>query len=189
MKNEYYHSKEKVQEYLRMSEGIDGAEHIEKFGKYLPKGSSVLELGSGPGKDWHILNKQYAVVGSDVSDEFLAHLHNIFPHGNFIKASAEKIETNKTFQGIYSNKVLHHLTDEELQQSVKCQLKILEQGGIICHTFWHGEGTEEYEGMFVNNHTKAELQEFFGYMFEILEIERYKEFEEDDSVLLIGRKR
>ena len=43
-----------------MAEGFDGRELIEILKKYLSKGSTVLELGMGPGKDLDILNKNYS---------------------------------------------------------------------------------------------------------------------------------
>ena len=43
--------------------------------------------------------------------------------------------------------------------------------------------------MFVNYQTEETLKEMFEDYFEILSIEQYKEFEESDSLVLIGRKR
>lgn len=40
-----------VRGYIRMAEGYDGAGLIAVLRKYLPAGSTLLELGMGPGKD------------------------------------------------------------------------------------------------------------------------------------------
>jgi 2-polyprenyl-3-methyl-5-hydroxy-6-metoxy-1,4-benzoquinol methylase len=58
---------------------------------------------------------------------------------------ASKLETELAFDGIYSNKVLHHLNNEELKNSVKRQSEILNPKGIICHSFWKGEGSEIFK--------------------------------------------
>ena len=83
---------------------------------------------------------------------------------------------------------MHHLRDNELKDSIKRQHDILKPNGIICHSFWKGEGSEIFKGLFVNYHTKMSLKEVFETHFEILSIEFYKEFENDDSILLIGKK-
>lgn len=146
-------------------------------------------MGSGPGTDWKILNDLYHVIGSDNSIEFLNHLINDNPNGEFLELDAITLKTDKKFDGIYSNKVLHHLSDSELIESVKRQYENLNPNGIICHSFWKGEGSEIFKGLFVNYHTSLEVNEIFKNHFEILTIDEYKEFEEDDSLLLIGVKK
>lgn len=189
MSEKYYHTKESVDEYIQLAKDVNGQEHINQLIKYLEKGSSVLELGSGPGKDWDILNKTYQVVGSDYSKEFLAHLKAKYPNHEFIQLDASNLRTNLTFDGIYSNKVLHHLKDDELEQSVMNQANILNHNGIICHTFWKGTGTEEFKGMFVNYHLKNGLKKLFNPFFDIISLKEYQEFEEGDSIQLIARKK
>jgi hypothetical protein len=48
--------------------------------------------------------------------------------------------------GIFSNKVLQHLTDVEMIESVDNQHKVLNTDGMICHTCWKGEGNEDING-------------------------------------------
>ena len=88
MSKEYYKTKESVEEYIKLAEGYDGAELIEKLKNYLPVNSSILEVGSGPGTDWEILNKTLKVVGSDSSDEFLKRLIKKFSNGEFLHLDA-----------------------------------------------------------------------------------------------------
>lgn len=189
MPTEYYHTKESVQEYIKLAQGVDGRQLIEKLKKYLPKKASVLELGSGPGTDWQILSTNFATVGSDNSEVFLDHLHNSYPGGTFMHLDAATLKTEKTFDGIYANKVLHHLTNKELIKSIARQRDILHKQGILCHSFWKGEGSETFNGMFVNYHTKDELRNFFEPQFEILQLSTYAEFEEGDSLVLIAKRK
>ena len=67
MKGEYYKTKESAAEYIRLAKDVNGGELIEKLKEFLPSNSIVLEIGSGPGSDWNILNEDYEVVGSDNS--------------------------------------------------------------------------------------------------------------------------
>ncbi len=189
MTNNYYKTKESVDEYIELAKDVNGKQLIEKLRTYLPANSFLLEIGSGPGTDWNILSDYFNVVGSDNSAEFISRLIINNPRGEFLELDATSLITNKTFNGIYSNKVLHHLTDKELKDSIKRQHEILQENGIVCHSFWKGEGTEIFKGLFVNYHSKSNLQHFFEEYFEVLIMEDYKEFEDGDSILFIGRKK
>lgn len=106
-----------------------------------------------------------------------------------MELNAGTLITDKKFDGIYSNKVLHHLEDNQLVDSVKRQYEILNSNGIVCHSFWKGGGSEIFKGLFVNYHSETDIREFYKSHFEILLIEEYAEFEDGDSLLLIGRKK
>jgi len=188
MSGAYYNTKESVREYIKHAKGFNGIQLIERLQKVLPIDSVLLEIGSGPGTDWEILKKSYDVIGSDNSKEFLTHLISEYPNESFLELDAITLKTNKTFDGIYSNKVLHHLRDNELTNSIKRQYEILNPSGIVCHSFWKGEGSEVFKGLFVNYHTETTLKVFYQTHFEILLIETYKEFEDGDSLLIIAKK-
>lgn len=172
-----------------MAKDVDGKQLIEKLKRILPSGATLIEIGSGPGTDWNILNESFNVTGSDNSIEFLSHLIAENPKGKFLELDAVTLKTEDKFDGIYSNKVMHHLKDDELIDSIKRQFDILNQSGIICHSFWSGEGSEIFKGLFVNYHKEENLREIFGSYFEILSVESYGEFEDGDSLLVIGRKK
>ena len=187
MSEECYHTDASVAEYITLAKDVNAKELIEQLKSVLPEQASLLELGSGPGTDWEILNETYQTTGSDNSQQFLAHLAKRHPSGKFIELDAAKLETADKFDGIFSNKVLHHLTDQALATSIERQAKILNPKGIICHSFWKGEGSEVFKGMFVNYHSIADIKEAFEQLFEIITLERYQEFDADDSLLLIAR--
>lgn len=189
MNKEYYKTRESVNEYIELAKGASGAELIEKLKRVLPSNSTLLEIGSGPGTDWKILNEYYNTIGSDNSSEFLNHLIEEHPNGKFLHIDAVTINTDKTFDGIYSNKVMHHLKDKELADSIIRQSEILNTDGIICHSFWKGEDFEIFKGLYVNYHTEEQLKNYFKDYFEILSIVSYQEFEVGDSLLVIGKKK
>ncbi len=189
MEGEYYKTKDSVKEYIKLAQDVNGSQLIEKFETFLKPDSVLLEIGSGPGTDWKILSEVYNIIGSDNSNEFLNHLIVDNPNGEFLELDAITLNTDKKFDGIYSNKVLHHLKDHELIGSVRRQYEILNPKGIICHSFWKGEDSEIFKGLFVNYHSKVNLIDIFRNLFEILSIDSYNEFEDGDSILLIGRKK
>ena len=171
-----------------MAEGYNGLTLIEHLKKHLKDGCSILELGTGPGNDIELLSRYYKVTGSDYSDLFLERLNKRHPEIPFLNLDAISLNTTLSFDGIYSNKVLQHLTDEELKSSIENQYRLVNNDGIICHSFWNGEGCETIGGIIHNYHTSEALMELFSRKFKILSIEVYKEMEADDSIFLIAQK-
>lgn len=189
MSGDYYKTRESAEEYIKLAEGYNGKKLIEKLKHFLPSGSNLLELGSGPGTDWEILNEDFNVIGSDNSNEFIKRLVAKYPNGKFRNLDAITITSEQNFDAIYSNKVLHHLSDSELASSIMRQYEILQPKGIVCHSFWKGKGSEVYKGLFVNYHSITTISSLFGNYYDMLTIKSYKEFETDDSILLIAKKR
>ncbi len=188
MSDQFYHSKETVKEYIKMAEGYDGLGIIEKLRKFLRVNSTVLEIGTGPGKDLKILSKYYQVTGSDFSAVFLKLLKEKLPHIPLLHLNAITLKTDKTFDGIYSNKVLHHLANIELEESIKNQHRILNKNGIVCHSFWEGDKIEKMHGLLHNYYRKNKIEQLFSDQFEIVLLKRYTEIEKNDSILMIGKK-
>ncbi|MBC8346186.1 MAG: class I SAM-dependent methyltransferase [Candidatus Marinimicrobia bacterium] len=188
MTDHFYLTQKTVNEYIKMAKGFDGRDIIKKLKVFLPEHSSVLELGSGPGVDLEILAETYHVTGSDFSQHFLDFISSKLPKMELLLLNAVTLDTQKNFDCIYSNKVLQHLTNDALQLSIKKQSSILNNGGIVCHSFWKGEECYEMKNALFNHHLEEDLDQFFSPHFEILLLEAYKEMEADDSILLIGEK-
>jgi len=186
MTKKYYHSKSSVEAYIQSAKDVNGQLLIDSLKLFLPEDSTILELGSGPGNDWDILNQDYHVTGSDLSEAFIKHLNTTHLEGQFIKLDAETIDTSEKFDGIFANKVLHHLTDEQLINSIQRQTQVLNPGGVVCLSFWRGSGDEIFNGLFVNYHDHDELHNLFKPHFKVVLIETYTEFEHNDSLLLIA---
>lgn len=189
MEGKYYKTQESVNEYIRLAKDVNGAFLINKLKEFLPNQSSILELGTGPGTDWNLLKEDYHVIGSDNSSIFLKHLRSNNPKGRFLELDASTLQTKEQFGGIYSNKVLHHLKEFELIASIKRQHEILNNSGIICHSFWRGQGSEMFKGLFVNYHSENDLIKYFNTYFEMILLEPYDEFETNDSLIFIGKKK
>ena len=185
----YYEDSQNVHNYIKRAQGYDGQVIIQRLKPFLATGARVLELGMGPGTDFVLLSQDYDVVGSDYSQVFLDLARKQFPNATLLHLNAETLDTNQTFDAIYSHKVLHHLTDEQLQMSIQNQLRILNPGGLTCHGFWEGEATDRREDLIDNYHTEEELRQWFEPDFDILVLEPYQEIEPNDSLLLIARKR
>ena len=184
----YYDDQKNVEQYIEMADGYDGKELIDILQKHLPPNSSLLELGMGPGKDLLLLSEHYQVTGSDHSAVFVERFKKQYPNMDAVQLDAVTMKIDKTFDGIYSNKVLHHLTTEQLKASFQQQAHILNNGGIALHSFWHGDEVEEHHGLRFVYYTEASLRKIIGSDYEVIDIQLYDEMDKDDSLCLVLRK-
>ena len=184
----YFDELSNIEDYISMSEGYDGRELIDILTLHLPADSTVLELGMGPGKDLDILVKTYIVTGSDASIVFLNRYRDKHPTADLLKLDASNIDTERTFDCIYSNKVLHHLSSSDIHRSFIRQKELLTEGGLLMHSFWLGNKEEEHHGLRFVYYTEDELLNTTGPGFEVVVMERYKEIEADDSFYVLLRK-
>ena len=171
----FFDTEKGVDQYFKMAEGYDGAELIKILQRFLTEKSTVLELGMGPGKDLDILGKTFTVTGSDNSQIFLDRYKKQNPNADLLMLDAVTIPTDRKFDCIYSNKVLHHLLREDLKKSLQRQKDVLNPNGIAFHSFWKGDKDENYDGMLFTRYQIDELKKIIGDDFDILLIETYTE--------------
>ena len=183
----FYDDEETALQYIAMAEGYDGRELIEVLRNHLPDGSSVLELGMGPGVDLSMLEDHFRATGSDISQFFLDRYRESHADADLVLLDAVTLETERTFDCIYSNKVLHHLPDEQLAMSLHRQKETLTGGGMVFHSFWRGEGAEEHHGLQFVYQCKDSLRAIFGMTFGQADVVSYTEMENDDSLYVIAR--
>jgi cyclopropane fatty-acyl-phospholipid synthase-like methyltransferase len=188
----YFDDEQNVEDYIKMAEGYDGRYLITQLRKYLPYDSTVLELGMGPGTDLMLLSEHYQVIGSDYSNAFLERFRMRQPQhptAGLLQLDAITMQVDRRFDCIYSNKVLHMMTREQLAQSLQRQAAVLNDNGILLHSFWYGREEEEHFDIKFIYYTKKALKEAIGKEYQIVEMERYTEMDENDSLYVILRKR
>ena len=185
----YFNHRKNVDDYIKMANGYDGRELIEVLKGYLPRGSTILELGMGPGKDLDILKQNYVVTGSDVSQVFLDMYREKNPDSDLLLMNAIAMDTDRKFECIYSNKVLIHLGREDLRTSLKNQADVLNDNGLLFHSFWHGDKEETFGELRFVYYTEHTIMKYIGNEYEVLDLKLYNETEEADSFYLILQKK
>lgn len=110
-------------------------------------------------------------------------------NADLLKLDAVTLLTERTFDCIYSNKVLHHLRTDDLKTSLKKQKDLLNPNGILFHSFWKGNKTENFEGLLFVYYELDSLRELFEPDFEILELKVYTENQKDDSIYAVLRRK
>ncbi len=128
----FYDDEDNVETYVKMAEGYDGRELVAALRQHLPPGATVLELGMGPGKDLALLAEAFTATGSDRSEIFLRRYRRDHPDADLLLLDAVTLETERCFDAIYSNKVLHHLSVDELRKSLHRQVARLNADGLLC---------------------------------------------------------
>ncbi len=184
----YYHDAKNVENYLEMAEGYDGRALIEVLATYLPSGSTVLELGMGPGKDFALLSEHYQVTGSDSSALFVERYRELDAEADLVQLDAVTMDIDRHFDCIYSNKVLQHLTRDELRASLANQATVLNAGGILLHSLWIGEGEDVFHGLLNTYYTEGTLRDLIGDEYELVDFQIYDEMGEGDSFFVVMRK-
>ncbi len=158
--------------------------------KYFDKTMKVLELGSAAGHDLKILDEYVEVVGSDNAEPFIRHLKDTFYDLRILRLDAVTMDTHKKFDGIYSNKVLHHLEKADLKTSLENQAKVLNSKGVMVHGFWQNiDALDTPDGLLFNTYNQQSIQEYIPDTLEIVHFEPYKEYEYEDSFFIVLRKK
>jgi cyclopropane fatty-acyl-phospholipid synthase-like methyltransferase len=184
----FYDDPDNAEKYIKMAEGFDGANLIEILKTHLPKGKSVLELGMGPGVDLDMLAKDYKVTGSDYSAYFVERYKKQHPDADAIQLDAVKMDIARQFDCIYSNKVLHQFSDDQLKASFAAQAKCLNNDGLILHSFWKGDRMDEKMGMEFYYRQPEPLAALLGDQFKLVDSQIYAEMENDDSFWILAQK-
>lgn len=189
MEQDYYENEANVESYSKFTPSHDGGLLVDALAAWLPEGSSVLELGIGPGKDYQLLRKRFNVTGSDFSSAFLQRYQAQDPTAELLQLDARTLETDRHFDAIFSNKVMIHFSAEELQQSFARQHELLNEGGLMLHSFWYGEGQKEFGELTLVYHNELDLTVMLEDSFEILALEKHAKMAADDSIYIVARKK
>jgi cyclopropane fatty-acyl-phospholipid synthase-like methyltransferase len=189
MEKNYYEDAANVETYSKFTPAHDGALLVDALGAWLPEGSSVLELGMGPGKDYKLLSQRYKVTGSDFSTAFLGRYRALDPAAELLQLDARTLATERHFDAIFSNKVLIHFSPEDLQKSFMRQHEVLNDDGVIMHSFWNGEGQKEFGGLTLVYHNERDLTSMLEGSYDILALEQHAKMAEGDSVYVVARKK
>ena len=119
---------------------------------------------------------------------FIERFRKQHPSADLIRIDAVEMDIDRKFDCIYSNKVLHHLSAEELKTSLQQQARVLNSKGIALHSFWHGDKEETHHGLRFVYYTEESLTKLVGPEYEVLDLQCYEEMEPDDSLYLLLRK-
>jgi len=110
---------------------------VFKYGEYLvqqmltpQEGERILDIGCGTGYLTNLIAASGALVtGMDNSINMIAKARNEYPHLPFRLASVTDFDFNEPFDALFSNAVLHWVTEKE--QAIQCMYNNLKPGGRL----------------------------------------------------------
>ncbi|MEI7668193.1 MAG: methyltransferase domain-containing protein [Erysipelotrichaceae bacterium] len=133
MSHKYYD--EHAQEYYTSSANADMSEPTGRFLSHIPKGSSILDAGSGTGRDTKIfLDLGYQVSAFDASIEMVK-LSSIFTGIQTLHMTFEEIGFENQFDGIWACASLLHVDRLSLDEVFIKLRKALKPNGVIYCSF------------------------------------------------------
>ncbi len=129
--------------YAESRFGIDLIEQRNRFLDLLPGAAlPLLDLGCGPGRDTkHLLEKNYRVIGADLSEGMLSEARRRVPQGQFVQADMLKLPfAEASFGGIWCCAALLHLPRALAAPALAEMFRVLGPGGALFLAVQRGQG-------------------------------------------------
>lgn len=182
MDNKVY-KEDEIFEYFKASEGLEAKLLMARLEKYLEASSSLLDLDGEQSVELMYLRDNLAMHGTEYKEKIL----NSYETNTEIPNSVKNVF--RKFDCIYSNKVMTHITENQVIESAAKQYNRLNPGGLICHTFWRGDSDVEVNGEKTYYYELEDIRNIFNEHFTILELAYFTEKVPNDSIYIIAQRR
>lgn len=158
----YYNNNAK--QYFDNTVNADMTDVYQKFLKYLPKDSYILDVGCGSGRDSKFfLSQGYKVEAIDGSEE-LCQLASGYIGQKVKNIKFSELDYEDYFDGIWACASLLHVDKEEIEDVILRMYKALKNNGVFYVSFKYGESDriqgERYFNDMNENSTKILLKNF-----------------------------
>ena len=134
-----------AKEYLANRERLKSGKYLQKFLKYLPKNSTILDLGCGAGVpvDDVLIKAGHTVVGIDISPEQIKLARKNCPKGQYMVGDiAELTAREYVVQGVVMFYTLFHLPRTAHARILRVIAENMVTGGLLLVTM----GDRPFEG-------------------------------------------
>lgn len=169
MSIDYYNKKAK--EFIENTYNANMSAQYAIFEKHLFQGASILDLGSGAGRDSaYFLSKKYDVVAIDASEE-LVNYSKQFLGNNVLLETFNSYQPNKKFHGIWACASLLHLDDTELKVVINKYLNFLTKNGVFYMSFKKRKENYYKDDRFFNCFDQDRITKFITHFKDIEIIE------------------
>lgn len=156
----YYDSN--AEQFYKSTVNVEFAAMQERFLAKLRKGSYILDLGCGSGRDTKaFLEKGYRVDAVDGSKE-LCRLASEYTGIKVKNMLFQELSETDRYDGIWACSSLLHLPVDELAEVMKKMVIALKENGIIYTSFKYGTFTGERNGRFFTDMTEKTFAGFLN---------------------------
>lgn len=114
---------------------------VREFSNCLREGSSILDLGCGPGNIAKFLvnqDKGYKILGVDLSSEMLKLARQNVPTGEFVIGDIRHLQLEPKFDAVIASFCMIHLENEEAVELLRKIHDLLNDKGYLYLSFMSG---------------------------------------------------
>ncbi len=127
--------------YLKKTAGqVTGSmkDFIDSFLKILPPNATILEIGSGTGRDADYIEKRgYTILRTDAAASFVKHMQDESKPAEKLNIIAEALP--QTFDAILANAVFLHFDDADFKRALINTKAMLKNNGIFAFSIHKGD--------------------------------------------------
>ena len=131
--------------YLASRDRLKSGKYVQQLLKYLPKNSTILDLGCGAGVpvDDLLIKAGHSIIGIDISSEQIKLARKNCPGGEFWISDIEDLVMSQyRVQAVVSFYTIFHIPREKQGELLKKMASFLPKGGMLLITM----GDREFEG-------------------------------------------
>lgn len=162
MSIDYYN--QNAEDYINRSKDNDMSSVYAEFLPHVEEGGSILDIGSGSGRDLkYFCDAGYRAIGLDASEELASFATKYagcdVKVGSVIDSAPLSIFDENQFDAAWACASLVHLTDDEIRLALQSIGLWLKPNGILFTCFKSGEKpTTDSEGRWFNRFTEDRLK-------------------------------
>ena len=150
-----------AQEFFDGTFDADMSSHHEKFIKYIPENSHILDAGCGSGRDTLMFKSLgFEVTSIDGSIE-MCRLASEYAKTEVLHMQFQEIEFKSIFDGIWASASLLHVPSDEIEMVLTRLKDSLKDSGVLYASFKYGDFEGMRNGRFFNDLTEETAIELF----------------------------
>lgn len=157
---EYYN--ENAGKFILGTLNVDMMTIQKKFISYIPKGSKVLDLGCGSGRDsLYFKELGYDVTAVDGSAEMCIQAEKNIGQ-TVINMTFDKLNYEAEFDGIWACASLLHVPSSDIKNVIIKIEKALKKGGYFYFSVKYGDYEGKREGRYYTDYTEKSVENLFN---------------------------
>ena len=172
MKTIDYYNKH-AEEFTASTFEVDMESLYQPFLAELPRGTRILDVGCGSGRDTLAFkNKAYQVDAIDYSEELVKKATRLT--GIPVKLqSFYEIDADEAYDGIWACASLLHCERTRLKEVIGKLLSALKPNGVLYMSFKYGNSDREKEGRQFTNLNEAQAEILLGQLENVQQIRQW----------------